>query len=445
MRVSRALVLVVVMCTTVPVRADHLSADDLHRKNEGGYVTGVPLFAYNVDFGLGGGARGYYYWNGARSDPRFAVTPYLVRVFLNVFATTHGVQYHWLDLDAPRVFSSRYRVRSQLVLARNLFSNYFGFSEAGHEALRFPGAPGTFDSYAGYDAAQRRVSSGEAYTRYDQYDQLRPAAIASVERGFLDDTLRVLGGVTISYVRIGDYTGRTVDATAADGTATAAPEAPTRMREDCDRGVLVGCAGGRDHTLRLGLVYDTRDFEPDPNRGVYADLAIDIGTRALGSEYDYVRALVAARGYWSPAPEAADVVVAGRVLVQAQSAGTPFFSMDVLPFVEDPRTGLGGHRTLRGFRQSRFVDHAMSAISGEVRWTFARTTVKRQKLAFIVAPFVDLGRAAGDVAGLVRFARWRPSAGGALRVSWNLATLGTFDYGVSDEGSGIYINFGHMF
>lgn len=438
-------VLALVACLAWPVHADRLSGDDLGRKNEGSYVTGVPLFAYNVDFGFGGGARAYYYWNGERSDPRFAVTPYLARVFLNLFVTTRGVQYHWIDLDAPRVFASPYRARLQLVFARNLFSNYFGFDEAGRAALRFPGSSQTFESYSAYDAAQRRIVDGETYTRYDQYDQLRPAGIASIERALLGDRVRVLGGVTISYVRIRDYTNRSVGATAADGTETSAPEAPTRLREDCDRGVLVGCAGGRDHTLRLGLVYDTRDFEPDPNRGVYADLTIDIGTIAVGSQFDYARALLAVRGYWSPMPETADLVLAGRVVVQAQSAGTPFFSMDVLPFVEDPRTGLGGHRTLRGFRQSRFVDHAMSAVSGEVRWTFARTTIRCQNLAFIVAPFVDLGRAADDVAGLARFSRWRPSVGGALRVSWNLATLGTIDYGISDEGSGLYVNFGHMF
>ncbi|MBA3463393.1 MAG: BamA/TamA family outer membrane protein [Deltaproteobacteria bacterium] len=441
----RVLVLALVVGLALPAGAEGLSDEDLLRKNEGGYVTALPLLAYSADFGVGGGVRGYYYWNGKRSDPRFAVTPYLARVFVNVFATTNGVQYHWLDLDAPRVFSSPYRVRAQLVLARNRFSNYFGFHEAGRAALRFPGASQRFERYSDYDAAQRRIVGGETYTRYDQYDQLRPTAITSIERALLGDRLRVLGGVRVSYLRIRDYTGRTVDATADDGAESSAPQAPTRLREDCDAGLLVGCSGGRDHTFRVGLVYDTRDFEPDPNRGVYADLSIDVGTIAVGSQFDYVRALLAVRGYWSPMPEIADLVLAGRAMVQAQTAGTPFFSMDVLPFVEDPRTGLGGHRTLRGFRQSRYVDHAMSAVSGEVRWTFARTTIRCQKLAFIVAPFVDLGRAADDLAGLAHVSRWRPSAGAAFRVSWNLATIGTLDYGFSEEGSGLYVNFGHMF
>ncbi len=424
--------------------ADQLSDADLARKNTGGYVTAVPLAAYSVDFGLGGGARAYYYWNGDRADHRFATTPYLLRVFLNVFATTEGLQYHWLDVDAPALLDTAFRLRAQLIFARSKNSNYYGFDDHGRGALQFPGSP-TYAHYADYAEAQRQVTAtGEAFTKYDQYDLMRPAILASVSRSILDPHLRVLAGFGLSYARIRDYTGRTVDALDATGAAASAPEAETRLHADCARGVLVGCAGGRDDVLRLGVGYDTRDFEPDPNSGIYADLSIDLGTVALGSQYDYARALAAVRGFYSPIPDAADLVLAGRVLMQVQSAGTPFFTMDVLPFTEDPRTGLGGHRTLRGFRQSRFVDHVMAAASAEVRWTFARTTLWHQRFAFIAVPFADLGHAFDDL-GELGVHGWRPTAGAAFRVSWNLATLGTFEYGRSAEGSGVYINFGHMF
>jgi outer membrane protein assembly factor BamA len=431
----RLLALGLVVAASV-ARADRrLSEADLARKNEGGYVTAVPLAAYSVDFGYGAGARAYYYWNGHRDDPRFARTPYLLRTFLNVFATTEGLQYHWLDVDAPQVAHSDIRIRAQLILARNINSNYFGFDDAGRGALHFPGAPGTFDHYADYAAAQRQVTDGETYAKYDQYDLLRPAMILTAEHSYLDRTVRVLGGVGFSYARIKDYTGTRIDD---------AVEATTRLRTDCDREVLVGCHGGRDNVFRLGLAYDTRDFEPDPNSGVYADVSVEIGSVALGSEFNYVRGLFAVRGFYSPFPDRADLVLAGRVLTQIQSSGTPFYGMDVLPFTEDPRTGLGGHRTIRGYRQSRYVDHVMSAASAEIRWTFARTTIWRQKLAFILVPFVDAGHAF-DGLGDIGVHDWRPSFGGAFRFSWNLATLGTFEYGKSPEGSGIYVNFGHMF
>ncbi|HLL23418.1 MAG TPA: DUF5982 domain-containing protein, partial [Kofleriaceae bacterium] len=197
----RALV-VVLLAGATRAGADQLSEDDLRRKNEGGYFTALPLFAYSADFGYGAGARAYYYVNGDRTDPRFSRTPYLLRTFLNVFATTRGLQFHWLDLDAPRVFSSRYRVRSQLVLARNINASYYGFDDAARETLRFPGSASSYDTYDAYDAAQRQIVDGAAFTKYDRYDVLRPALITTIERSFLDEKVRVMGGLGVSYARI---------------------------------------------------------------------------------------------------------------------------------------------------------------------------------------------------------------------------------------------------
>jgi hypothetical protein len=431
-------VLAIVLALAAPARAERMSPADLARKNEGGYVTGLPLAAYSTDLGFGGGARVYYYWNGHRDDERFATTPYLFRAFLQAFATTRGVQFHWLDLDAPRFAGSPYRIRGQLIFARATNSNYFGLGERSLDALSFPGSP-AFDTYADYAAAQSEIVGGETFAKYDQYDLLKPTGIASVERGFDDGRLRVSAGLGFLFARIRDYTGKTVDATGGEAT-----QAQTRLATDCAAQLIVGCDGGRDHYVRLGIAYDTRDYEPDPNHGVFLDAALDLSTAALGSEYDYVRFLVAARGYYSPIPDRADLVLATRATLDWQSSGTPFFSMNTFPFTEDPRQGMGGHRTLRGYRQDRFVGPVMALVNQEVRWTFARTTLWRQKLAFIAVAFVDVGRPFDRLSEL-SLSRWRASYGGALRISWNLATVITADYGRSSEDSGLYINFNHIF
>jgi hypothetical protein len=428
-----------------PSHADKLTPADLANKSDGGYLTGLPLFAYSTDIGLGLGARVYYYWDGHPSDPRFAYTPYLYRVFLQGFASTRGIQFHWLDLDAPRIFDTPYRIRSQLIYGRNINANYFGLGKRALLPLAFPGASRTYGSYADYTRDQRRIDpDGQAFTKYDQFDGLRPVWIASIERLFAGDRMRVLAGFGVSYARIRDYTGKRVDAIDAAGRDAQAPEAPTRLATDCAAGLLVGCAGGRDNYLRLGISYDTRDYEPDPNSGAFVDLAVDAGTVALGSQYDYLRALVAARGYWSPFPDAADLVLAGRALLEAQSNGTPFFGMNALPFTEDPRLGLGGHRTLRGFRQDRFVGSVMAAASAELRWTWGHIRIRGQRFAFLAVPFVDAGRPF-DALDELTLADWQLSYGGALRIAWNLATIVTIDYGRSSEDAGFYVNFNHMF
>jgi len=436
--------LIAIVCLTSIAHAQRLSEEDLARKNEGGYFTGLPLVAYSTDIGFGGGARAYYYWNGKRTDPRFRKTPYLHRVFLQGFLSTRGIQFHWLDYDAPRIFDTKYRIRSQLIYGRNINQNYFGLGNRALDPLRFPGSTETFDSFSDYFDRQQHVVGGVTYAKYDQLDFTKPLWIASIERSLYQDRIRVLGGLGFSYASIDDYTGKLVDAIDDDGKTVEAVQAPTRLREDCDAGDLIGCGGGWDNFFRFGISYDTRDFEPDPNCGTFIDVALDAATKVLGSDYDYLRLLAAARGYYSPIPQKADLVLAGRGLIQFQTSGVPFFSMNSLPFTEDFRQGLGGHRTLRGYKADRFVGRTMAAINAEVRWTFWRFKLWKQKFGMIAVPFFDVGRSF-DHAGALTFSDWRPSYGGALRISWNLATIVTVDYGRSAEDAGFYINFGHIF
>jgi outer membrane protein assembly factor BamA len=438
MRKPAAALLVSAVLACAQASADPLSPDDLAKKNDGGYVTGLPLAAYSTDIGLGAGARAYYYWDGDRKDPRFAVTPYLFRMFVQVFASTRGVQFHWIDFDAPKMFDTPYRFRSQLIYARNINNNYFGIGTRTLRPLSFPGSQG-FNSFSDFSAAENQIQNGTTYAKYNQYDLERPGGIVSLERLFLGDRIRVLGGLGFTYAKIRDYSGKSVETDTVSAT-----EAQTKLAADCAADLLVGCAGGRDDYLRLGISYDTRDFEPDPNSGVFLDAEVDLSTVALGSQYDYARAVMAARGYYSPIPDRADLVLAGRAVIVGQTNGAPFFAMDEFPFTDDPRQGLGGHRTLRGYRQDRFVGSVMTLLNAEVRWTFAHTQFWGQKFAFIAAPFVDVGRPYDSLSELT-YKDWKPSYGAALRISWNLATLATIDYGISPEDTGLYINFNHIF
>ena len=155
-------------------RADNLSPADLARKNEGGYVTGLPLAAYSTDIGFGGGARAYYYWNGdARRSAVRDARRTCSAMFLQVFVSTRGVQFHWLDFDAPKLADSPYRFRSQLIYARNINQNYFGLGDAALAPLRVPRLAQTFDHV-------RRLRRGAAGGRGRQdVREVRPVRSAA--------------------------------------------------------------------------------------------------------------------------------------------------------------------------------------------------------------------------------------------------------------------------
>src|SRR5262249_1555585 len=206
---------------------------------------------------------------------------------------------------------------------------YYGIGSRSHEPLSFPGAPGvTFRRASHYEGAKHTLQpNGTTYSLYNTFIQRRPPLQLGLERLFLGGTVRHLLGIGLSYDYIRDYTGRSAEFTGAGGSTVHAIEAPTLLREDCDAKRILGCAGGFDNVLRVAISYDTRDFEPDPNSGVYMELSTETATRALGSSYEYLRAMLSVRGFYSPIPRFADLVIAVRGLYEVQSSGTPFFSM----------------------------------------------------------------------------------------------------------------------
>ncbi|HEY8089981.1 MAG TPA: DUF5982 domain-containing protein [Polyangiaceae bacterium] len=425
-----------------------LTDEDYTRKEEGGYFTGVPLFSYDPNFGVGFGARGYYYYDGHRDDPLFAYTPYLHRVFAQAFATTGGAQDHVIDYDAPAFPDADYRVRATLEFEAATGWPYFGTGSRSLAPLSFPGAPGkTFAKMSDYQNATSALQpNGTTYSRYNLYSFQRPVLQLALERNLLGGVLRSLIGANIAYVHLHDYAGDSAQTSAKDasGHTINAPEAPTLLTTDCASGRLVGCGGGWDNVLRLALSIDTRDFEPDPNDGVYTELSGEYGTKALGSQYQYMRLMLSVRGFYSPIPRVADLVLAVRGLYEIQTPGTPFFSESLLPFIDDDHAGLGGLKTLRGYAQNRFVGPMIVLTNYEVRWTFVKFRVLKQGIALIAVPFVDMGRVF-DTVGQTTFGGWKRTQGGGLHVAWNAATVLTVDYGFSDEDSGLYLNFNHMF
>jgi outer membrane protein assembly factor BamA len=164
----------------------------------------------------------------------------------------------------------------------------------------------------------------------------------------------------------------------------------------------------------------------------------------VGSEYAWVRGMLTPRAYVSVLGDLTDLVLAARGTLQVQSRSSPFFGMNLIPYTEEPRAGLGGLRTLRGYKQDRFVGPVMTLVNAELRWMFLRFEALRQSFGILAVPFIDLGSVYDRVADL-SLAGWQRDQGLALRVAWNLATIITVEYALSEEDSGFYVNFNHIF
>ena len=330
--------------------ADRAMVPDVDRKVAGGFVDALPLIGYDTNLGLGLGVGAHYTFNGSPAEPLFAYTPYRHRFYAQAYVTTGGYQQHILSYDAFYIADSPYRIRAVLTYERNTNANYFGNGTSTLANLSYRGT-----SYATYDAAAN--AAGPKYFHFE-YD--RPQGQVILERSFFGSQVRALYGINVQHVGIMRYD---------------APGSPTKLGADCAAGTATGCDGGWNDTLRAGVAFDTRDFDPDPSSGVFVDSTGEWSARGFGSSTDYLRWTTAARAYVSPFPRLADVVVAGRVLYSIQSANVPFFSLDTLAMAggtddATDQAGLGGERTLRGYRQDRFIGLVAAVANVEVRWTF---------------------------------------------------------------------------
>lgn len=175
-------------------------------------------------------------------------------------------------------------------------------------------------------------------------------------------------------------------------------------------------------SLAASLRFDSRDSYINPSRGHVVQLDLE---RGLGGDYRASSALLTLQGYvtlFHP-----KTVLAARVMGQAVDGVS-------LPLHAYP--GLGGNRTLRGYPQDRFLGRALMLGNLETRFPIVW---RLQGLAFY-----DVGQARRTAAQLALSRGWRSNTGLGLRFLMDTFVV-RFDIGWSDEGSGLYFNFGHLF
>ncbi|HET9707896.1 MAG TPA: BamA/TamA family outer membrane protein [Gemmatimonadales bacterium] len=137
-----------------------------------------------------------------------------------------------------------------------------------------------------------------------------------------------------------------------------------------------------DRTARLSLVFDHRNNEYDPDRGLFAELSATVGSGGSG----YTRFTGAVRGY---IPIGAQTVVALRVVAGRTAGGPPLSARFELPMWEGSIDPLGGPTSHRGLRSQRFIGRDVEFGNVELRrWLFRLGA----HLEILGAGFVDVGR-----------------------------------------------------
>ena len=149
--------------------------------------------------------------------------------------------------------------------------------------------------------------------------------------------------------------------------------------------------GGLNSALRLGLLYDTRDKEGAPSRGIWAEAHTTIAPKILGTSIPYYRYSATFRHYL-PIIDNDILTFAYRLNYEGTFGDdAPYY---VLPYItvmgqNYDRDGMGGYRTIRGLMRNRVQGLDVASYNVELRWRFVNFALLNQNIAFGLSAFSD--------------------------------------------------------
>ncbi|MCQ2174166.1 MAG: outer membrane protein assembly factor [Bacteroidales bacterium] len=152
--------------------------------------------------------------------------------------------------------------------------------------------------------------------------------------------------------------------------------------------------GGSHLELKLGAVYDTRDFAPSPSRGIWAEAFFTGAPDFFRAGTSYLKFCAHFRQYLSIARNDA-FVFAYHLAYQGTVAGrTPFYLLQNiynLRMLQTSSEGLGSANTIRAVMPCRLLGESYAWANVEFRIRLFKFNLIKQSWYVGVNPFFDCG------------------------------------------------------
>ncbi len=437
-----ASVISLVLCAQEP---DALIEKKAEEVKTGWTFGGVPVVAYNADVGFQYGAlvNLYNFGDGSRYPM------YDQSIYLEWSRTTKGSGINQITWDTDRLIPG---IRS-----------FFEASLLTEQALDFYGFNGYQSKYvAGYDSDPDDDLSDRLFYRHSR-QLLRIKADFQGE--IIGQKFRWLGGV--------GYYGNNIDEVDVDKLNEDKTEDLLSTNSLYNKYIEWGIIkddqknGGSHTLLKGGLIYDTRDNEPNPFSGIWTEMQLHYAPSLLSNtKYGYGRFVFTHRQYFTIIPDWMNF--AGRVSYQGKLFGEmPFYMMPYL-FNTAPKLttdGVGGSKTVRGVLRNRVVGEGFAYGNLELRGKILRTKFLKQNFYVALSAFLDGGMVTQKYDLPANLLTEFPEAamhidpdakevphlgyGGGIHFVLNQNFIVTVDYGLAakaaDGSSGLYINLNFLY
>lgn len=144
-----------------------------------------------------------------------------------------------------------------------------------------------------------------------------------------------------------------------------------------------GVTGSTTVGEQFGLAFDNRDVHDIPTQGTYANMAVEIVDRALGSSDSYIRYDFEGKEFLPLRPDKKFVLALHGLLGYLQHGNDA-------PFYE--RNSIGGVHSLRAYGTRRFTDNNRVVLQAELRTNVYEREIFGVRAHLEVAPFLDVAK-----------------------------------------------------
>jgi hypothetical protein len=338
----------------------------------------LPVLGYNTDLGFkyGGLVAAYDYGDGA-DYPK-----YRKMIRLEISRSTKGSGINQLFLDFNPLFRrDNIRLTADISYLSDQTSDFYGFN----------GTPSNYNAGFTDDNSDAYISR----VFYKMERNLMRVAF-DFQGNIVTPRFRWLAGFGFY-----NYDVRSVDIEKLNKGKSEEKKLPdTALLYDkyVGWGIIPGqeASGGHQQCLKFGLVYDSRDIQANPAKGIWSEVLVVTAPYALwNQDGSFTKLVVIHRQYFTLVRDRLTWVY--RIGYQGTIGGNdPFYNQNNMysSYLSAVNVqGLGGAKSLRGILRNRITGEGIAYANTEFRWKFLKFLWAKQNFYFALNPFLDMGMA----------------------------------------------------
>ena len=203
-------------------------------------------------------------------------------------------------------------------------------------------------------------------------------------------------------------------------------EGPSLLANDAATNPLIG-VNTTDVSWRIGVIYDSRDDEVSPDRGLLLEGIFAVADSSVLGDLSYTRTTVSLAGYL---PIGRKTVLAARILGQGMGGSPGIGSLYLIESSGEPYDGIGGE-SHRGLAENRLLGRHKLLANADIRHHVLN--IPRTARLTLVG-FVDAGRVFESQSFRITTNGLKVAAGGGLFFQIARAGIGGTTFGVGPDG-----------